>query len=119
MILLELGGMVGLPTMPQTLTPLFAAPIHTAVAAPVSTPAAPPAIVPAATPVPSAAVKMVFAPRPHIPPVKFVRTAHCDVATSVATFARAAVYKRVKEEGLVKRNLCVQYAGRVEVDGHR
>ena len=46
------------------------------------------------------------------PPVKFIKMQHCDVATSVVTFARAALYKKVKEGRVVKRKMCVKYGGR-------
>lgn len=141
-ILLELGGMVGLPAALAISRPPGVAPVNTAIVAPekvkrpsvgstkipiatlVNTRIAGPddnpltsrAGIPTDTPTASAVAEATFAPRPHVPPDKFVRLAHRDVATSVVTFARAAMYKRVKEDGVVKRKLCVNYTRRTEVD---
>lgn len=122
MILLELGGLAGLPAALKIDILSLAAPVNTSVAAPetvkpptvapINTPTAIPITVPATTPVASPTLKVAFAPRAHVPPMKFVRLAHRDVATSVLTFARAAMYKRVKEGGVVKRKLCVKYDAR-------
>ena len=122
MILLELGGLAGLPAALKIDTRFLAAPVNPSIAAPdtpkpgiVAPPNSPttiPIAGPTTMPVTSPTFRRASAARAHVAPAKFIRFAHRDVVTSVLTFARAAMYKRVKERGVVKRKLCVKYTAR-------